>query len=55
MSDTKLRTLRIPVGLERRLAEVARRSDRSVNGEILTAIRSHVERHESGEVREEVR
>lgn len=52
MSDTKAKKLvRIPVELAERLARCAERNNRSENGEILTAIRDHLERQEKREER----
>jgi len=45
---TKALSIRFPVHLLEQMKEIAKRNNRSLNGEILTAIEEHIKRHQKG-------
>jgi hypothetical protein len=46
--DIKPLTVRFPAHLLEQLREVAKRNNRSLNGEILTALANHVKKQQKG-------
>jgi hypothetical protein len=47
-NDMKALTLRFPAHVLEQLKEIARRNNRSLNGEILTAMEEHIKKHQKG-------
>jgi len=46
--DMKALTLRFPARILEQLKEIAKRNNRSLNGEILTAMEEHIKRNQKG-------
>jgi hypothetical protein len=46
--DIKALTLRFPAHVLEQLKEIAKRNNRSLNGEILTAMEEHIKKHQKG-------
>jgi hypothetical protein len=46
--DIKALTLRFPAHVLEQLKEIAKRNNRSLNGEILTAMEEHIKRNQKG-------
>jgi hypothetical protein len=44
--DVKALTLRFPAQILEQLKEIAKRNNRSLNGEILTAMEEHIKKHQ---------
>jgi hypothetical protein len=47
-NDMKALTLRFPAHILEQLKEIAKRNNRSLNGEILTAMEEHIKKHQKG-------
>jgi hypothetical protein len=47
-NDMKALTLRFPAHILEQLKEIARRNNRSLNGEILTAMEEHIKKQQKG-------
>jgi len=46
--ETKTLTIRLPAHLLEQIREVAKQNNRSLNGEILTAIEEHIKKQKKG-------
>jgi hypothetical protein len=46
--DIKALTLRFPAHILEQLKEIAKRNNRSLNGEILTVMEEHIKRNQKG-------
>ena len=46
--DMKALTIRLPAHLLEQIREVAKQNNRSLNGEVLTALEEHVKKHKKG-------
>jgi hypothetical protein len=47
-NDMKALTLRFPAHILEQLKEIAKRNNRSLNGEILTAMEEHIKKQQKG-------
>jgi len=46
--DVKTRTVRLPAHLLQQMKEVAKQNNRSLNGEVLTAMEEHIKKQRKG-------
>jgi len=46
--ETKSLSIRFPAHLLEQMKEIAKQHNRSLNGEILTALEEHIKRHQKG-------
>jgi predicted transcriptional regulator len=47
--DMKALTLRFPTSILEQLKEIAKRNNRSLSKEVLTAMEEHIKRHQKGQ------